>query len=99
MTAFVLPGTLAGVVGILLLLLDGFIFGVAAKKAITSIILVIVGLLLASFIGIVIPFLTVNDVWNRVVSVLVSQASHIGPLVYSFPIFWIIGFLLGLWKG
>src|ERR1700680_2766726 len=89
--SFVIPGTLAGITGILLLLADGFVFGIAAKKAVTSVLLIIVGLVLASFIGLVIPFLTVNDVWTRVVSILVSQASHIGPIVYSFPVFWIIG--------
>jgi hypothetical protein len=98
-SSFVLPGTLAGVVGIILLLADGFIFGVAAKKAVTSTILVIVGLILAGFIGLVIPFLTLGDVWSRVVSILVSQAAHIGPIVYSFPVFWLIAFALGLWKG
>ncbi|MGI0091146.1 MAG: hypothetical protein ACREBS_05510 [Nitrososphaerales archaeon] len=94
-----LPGSIAGIIGLLLLLADGFIFGVAAKKAITSIILIVVGLLLASFIGLVIPFLTASDVLTRVTSVLVSQAAHIGPIVYAFPVFWIIGFALGLWKG
>ncbi len=94
-----IPGTLAGVIGLILLIADGFIFGLAAKKAITSIILIVVGLLLASFIGVVIPFLTVNEVWSRVVAVIISLATHIGPIFYAFPIFWIIGFALGLWKG
>ena len=93
------PGTIAGVIGILLLLVDGFIFGVAAKKAITSVILIIVGLLLAGFIGIVIPYLTVNDVWTRVANIITSEAGHVGAFIYAFPVFWIIGFALGLWKG
>src|ERR1700680_1245196 len=49
--SFVIPGTLAGITGILLLLADGFVFGIAAKKAVTSVLLIIVGLVLASFIG------------------------------------------------
>lgn len=93
------PGSAAGIIGVLLLLADGFIFGVAGKKAITSVVLIVIGLILAGFIGVVIPFLTISDVWSRVVSILVSQATHIGPIVYSFPVFWIIGFALGLWKG
>lgn len=93
------PGNLAGIIGILLLLADGFIFGIAAKKAITSIILIIVGLLLASFIGVVIPFLSANEIFTQLSNIVVSQASHIGPILYSFPVFWIIGFALGLWKG
>lgn len=94
-----IPGTLSGIVGILLLLADGFIFGLAAKKAITSAIFIVVGLLLATFIGIVIPFLTVSDVWTHVVNILISQAGNIGVIFYAFPIFWIIGFALGIWKG
>ena len=97
--SFAIPGTVAGIIGILLLLVDGFLFGIAGKKAVTSVLLIIVGLALAGFIGLVIPFLTLNDVWTRVVSILVSQASHIGPIVYTFRVFWIIGFGLGLWKG
>lgn len=93
------PGSAAGIIGVLLLLADGFIFGVAGKKAITSVVLIVIGLILAGFIGVVIPFLTISDVWSRVVGILVSQAAHIGPIVYSFPVFWIIGFALGLWKG
>ena|SRR5271157_5544106 len=95
----IVPGTVAGIVGVLLLLVDGFIFGVAAKKAITSVILIIVGIVLAGFIGIVIPYLTVNDIWSRVADVVSSQIGHIGVIFYAFPVFWIIGFGLGLWKG
>jgi hypothetical protein len=97
--SFVIPGTIAGIIGIVLLLADGFIFGIAGKRAATSILLLIVGLILASFIGLVIPFLTLSDVWTRVIDCVTSEASHIGPLLYSFPVFWIIGFALGLWQG
>ncbi len=93
------PGTLAGVIAIVLLLADGFIFGLAGKKALTSIVLIIVGLILAGFIGVVVPFLTTSNVISHLTSVLSSLASQIGPLAYSFPVFWIIGFALGLWKG
>ena len=93
------PGTFAGIVAIVLLLADGFIFGLAGKKALTSVILVIVGLLLAGFIGIIIPFLTTSNVISHLTGVFTSLASNIGPIAYSFPIFWIIGFALGLWKG
>ncbi|MHB8567295.1 MAG: hypothetical protein ACYC7D_13325 [Nitrososphaerales archaeon] len=94
-----IPSTFEGVVGILLLLLDGFLFGVAAKKAVTSVILIIVGLLLAVFVGIVVPYLTVTDIWTHLASIISSQASHIGAIFYAFPLFWIIGFALGIWKG
>jgi len=40
-----------------LLFFDGLIFGVAAAKAVTSIILVVLGLIIASIIGLAIPVL------------------------------------------
>ncbi len=86
-------------IGILLLLLDGFIFGVAAKKAVTSIVLIIVGLLLAGFVGIAIPYLTVSNITQHITNIIASQASHVGAIFYAFPLFWIIGFALGIWKG
>ena len=91
--------TLAGIVGILLLLADGFIFGIAVKKGISSVILIILGLLLAAFIGLAIPFLSVSGVWTHMVNVIISVASHIGALIYVFPVSLIIGFALGLWQG
>ncbi len=97
--SFVILGTQAGIIGILLLLADGLVIGIAGKKALASVLLIIVCLVLASFIGLVIPFLTVSDVWTQVVSILSSQASRTGPIIYSFPVFWILGFGIGVWKG
>jgi hypothetical protein len=94
-----IPTTLDGVIGLLLLLLDGFIFGLAAKKAISSVILIIIGLLLAGFVGVAIPYLTVSGIESHLVNIFISQASHLGAIFYAFPIFWIIGFALGIWKG
>ena len=91
--------TLAGIIGIVLLLADGFIFGIAVKKGISSVILIILGLLLAAFIGLAIPFLSVSGIWTHMVDVIISVASHIGALIYVFPISLIIGFALGLWQG
>ena len=79
--------------------MDGLIFGLAAKKALTSVVLIVIGLLLAGFVGVVIPFITANQVFAQITSLIASQASRIGPVVYSLPVFWIIGFALGLWKG
>ena len=93
------PGSVAGIVGILLLLIDGYIFGLAAKKALTAVILIIVGILLAGFIGVVIPYLTVNDLMTHVSNFVTSQIGHIGGFFYAFPVFWLIGFGLGIWRG
>jgi hypothetical protein len=93
------PDSIAGIIAIILLLVDGFIFGVAAKKALVSAILIIVGLILAGFIGVAIPYLTVSGFWTHVVDIATSQIHHIGAIFYAFPLFWIIGFGLGIWKG
>jgi|SRR5579862_3219261 len=93
------PTTIAGVVSIVLLFADGLVFGLAAKKGLSSAILIIVGLVLAGAIGLTIPFISLSDVWTHVVNIFLSQASHIGAIFYAFPIFWIIGFGIGLWKG
>lgn len=93
------PTTIAGVVSIILLFADGLVFGIAAKKGISSAILIVVGLVLAGAIGLAIPFISLPDVWTHIVNIFLSQASHIGAVFYAFPIFWIIGFGIGLWKG
>jgi hypothetical protein len=89
----------SSIVTIVLLFADGLIFGVAAKKAVTSVILIIIGLVVAAAIGLSIPFLSVNNVWTHVFDILASQARQIGPILYGFPVFWMIGFALGIWKG
>jgi hypothetical protein len=94
-----IPTTIAGVVAIILLFVDGLIFGFAAKKAVVSVILIIVGLLLAGFIGVTIPYLTISGFWSHFLNILETQVRHIGAIFYAFPLFWIIGFGIGLWKG
>ena len=79
--------------------MDGVFFGLAAKKGIMSIILIVVGILLAGLIGLSIPFLTLGDVWSHVQNIFVYQIKNIGPVFAAFPIVWIIGFAVGLWKG
>jgi hypothetical protein len=93
------PTTIAGVVSIILLFADGLVFGLAAKKGITSAVLIVIGLVLAGAIGLAIPFISLTDVWSHVVNIFISQANHIGAIFYSFPIFWLVGLGIGLWKG
>ena len=87
------------IISVVLLFADGLIFGVAAKKGITSAILIIAGLVLAGAAGLTIPFITTADVWTHIVNIFTSQAAHIGAIFYALPIFWIFGFAIGIWKG
>jgi hypothetical protein len=91
--------TLSAIIPIVLLFVDGLLFGIAAKKGITSAILIIVGLILAGAIGLTIPFITTANIWSHIVNIFMSQASHIGAVFYAMPLFWIVGFGIGLWKG
>jgi hypothetical protein len=87
---------LTGIVVLVLLFIDGLIFGVAAAKGILSIVLVIVGLILAGFIGVAIPFLSTGAIFSHVTNIVVSQARYFSYYIYGFPIAWIIGFIVGL---
>ena len=89
----------SSLIPIVLLFVDGLIFGIAAKKGVMSAILIVVGLILAGAVGITIPFLSTANVWSHIVNIAMSQASHIGAVFYAMPIFWIVGFGIGLWKG
>jgi hypothetical protein len=99
-----LPANLApysSIITIILLFVDGAIFGLAAKKGIMAAILIIIGILVAGLLGLSAPLgLSISEVVGKVLHILAFQASHGGTtIVYTFPIFWIIGFLVGIWKG
>jgi len=89
----------SSIITLVLLFVDGLLFGLAIKKAVVSVVLMIVGLALAGVVGLSIPFLSTSEVWTHVSNIITSQASHIGPIFYGFPIFWIIGFAIGIWRG
>ncbi len=82
-----------------LLAFDGFLLGAATKRAVISVILVIAGLMLAAFIGLSIPFLSTSYIVGNVANFVASQVKTGDSIFFTLPIFWIIGFALGLWKG
>ena len=98
----VLPSQLlpySSVIGLVLLFIDGVLFGIAVKKALVSVVLVVVALLLAAFVGVTIPFVSKGTIFTHIVSIVTYQAAHIGPAFYGLPIFFIIGFAIGIWRG
>jgi hypothetical protein len=100
--SFFLPSQLepyASIIALVLLFVDGAIFGLAIKKGFLSIILIIVGLLLASYVGLSIPFLSTNNIASHLIGIALSQISHMSPIFFSFPILWIVGLGIGIWKG
>jgi hypothetical protein len=86
----------AGLLGLILLFIDGIIFGIAVRKGVTAVLLIIVGFVLAGFIGLAIPFLAVNDFWTHLVNIVNGVGSNIGEIIYGFPIAWIVGLIVGL---
>ena len=91
-------GSLTFIVVVLLLFFDGLVFGVAAAKGVTSIVLIIVGLIIASFIGISIPFLnsSAGNFLGGVESLFSSAINRYGPTFFAMPVLWIVGFLIGV---
>ena len=89
----------SNIISLFLLFVDGLLFGLAAKKGLISIIFIVIALVLAGVIGLSIPFLGLNEVWSHVANIFASQISHVGLIFVGFPIFWIIGFAVGIWKG
>ncbi len=89
----------SGLLTIFMLFVAGMLFGVGAKKAVTSAFLIVAGILLAGVLGLSIPLLSVSYVFSHVIAIFLSQAQHLGPIFYSFPIFWTVGFVVGIWKG
>jgi ABC-type sulfate transport system permease subunit len=81
---------------LVLLFVDGLIFGVAAAKGIVSIILAIIGIVLAGMIGVAIPFLTTGALLTHVTDIIINQARAFSYYAYGFPIAWIVGLLVGL---
>jgi hypothetical protein len=90
--------SLSFVIVALLIFVDGIIFGVAAAKAVTSIILVVLGLIIASFIGLAVPVLgsSTTGFMSGLESLVVSAINRYGPGFFAMPVFWIVGFLVGI---
>ncbi len=87
---------LSALIIIVLLFADGLIFGVAARKGVVAIVLIIIGLLLATFIGLGIPFLNANAFIVHVENFFTVGAGLFPGVIYAFPILWIVGFVVGL---
>ncbi len=82
----------------LLLFFDGLVFGVAASKGLLSILLIIVGLIIATFIGLSIPFLngTPGNFLSGAESLVSNAVNRYGAGFFAMPILWIVGFIVGL---
>ena len=89
----------AAIINVVLLFVDGLLFGVAIKKGIVSIVLLVVALGLATYVGLSVPYLTTSEIVTHMTNIADSLYRHMGPVVVGFPIFFLIGLAIGIWKG
>ncbi len=89
----------AAYITLLLVFVDGLLFGLAVKKGLISIILMVVAFFLAYFVGL--SFIPKIDIINVIHSVVNYMATvKFGSLILSFSlILFIVGFGIGAWKG
>ncbi len=102
MTSLVYPAGLepyAVYITIFLGFLDGLLFGLAIKKALISVVLIVVAFILASFLGLTfIPSLPTSQIYSSL-SAFFSQLNF-GTIGVTFSIvLFVIGFGIGIWKG
>lgn len=89
----------AAEVTMLLVFVDGLMFGLAIKKAFVSVILIMVSLVIAYFLGLTfVPNISLSSIVQSVMKY--SSSVHFGSLIISFSIVvFIIGLGIGLWRG
>ena len=87
------------VVNSVLIFVDGLLFGLAVKKGLTSLVLLIAAVLLAGYAELSIPFLNPSVIFQHLVDILTSSVSHLGLVFATFPVIFFIGFAIGIWKG
>jgi hypothetical protein len=83
----------------ILFFIVGLLIGVAIKKAVVSAVLVILAALIASFAGLnaLSPYAT--QFLSHVPSIVSSAYHVVGPLIMTVPIAFLIGLVVGFWKG
>jgi len=86
-----------------LVFIDGLLFGIAIRKAAVSVILLIVAFIIAGFIDITfIPHISSSSIISNVTKYATTYAStlHFTGLDITFTvILFIVGFVIGIWKG
>ncbi|AAT42915.1 hypothetical protein [Picrophilus oshimae] len=88
---------------LVLVFVDGLLFGMVAKKAIVAIVLLVVALLIASFIDLsFIPKVNFSNIITGLSNYTYNYTSslHLSSInVTFFLIVFIIGLGIGIWKG
>ncbi len=99
MTAFALPSSYQSILYLILTFADGLLFGVAIKKGILSFILFIIGAVIATYVGISLPGISVSLLISKLVIFLGYILSKAPSFAVGLPVLFLIGLAIGLWKG
>lgn len=86
-------------VTIILVFVDGLLFGLAIKKAIVSVVLLLVAFAISYFVGLAfIPSFSFSSILKYIVDY--SKGIQFGQIVVSFTVLvFFIGLGIGIWKG
>ena len=86
-----------------LVFIDGLLFGIAIRKAVTSIVLLVVAFIIAGFVSIsFIPHTSSSSIISSITKYATTYTStlHFTAIDITFTvILFIVGFAMGLWKG
>ncbi len=99
MTAFALPTNYQSIIYLVLTFADGLIFGIAIKKGILSFILMIIGVLIGTYVGISLPGVSLSLLLSKVIVFLGYILSKAPSFAVGLPVLFLIGLAIGLWKG
>lgn len=89
----------SAIISVVILFLDGLFFGIAVKKGIVAAILLIIALVLSGYVSLSVQYLSLSDIMTHLLNIGLSLYSHLGLFLVTFPIFFILGLGIGLWRG
>ncbi len=96
---FAIPAQYQQIIDLILIFADGIIIGVAIKKGILSFVLIIIGLVIASYVGISFPGISFQLILSKAVNLTSYMLSKAPVQFTGLPILFLIGLAIGLWKG
>ncbi|MGC8569598.1 MAG: hypothetical protein ACP5LW_06315 [Nitrososphaeria archaeon] len=94
-----IPPQYQQIITLVLVFVDGLIFGVAIKKGVISFVLFLIGLFIASYIGLSLPYVNAQLLISRAISFITYVMHRSSYTLTGLPILFLIGLALGLWKG
>jgi positive regulator of sigma E activity len=95
----IIPFVPASIMSFILFLIVGLLIGAAVKKAVVSAVLVILAALIASIAGFNMISAYSTLLLQHLPNIAMSISRQFGTSLDTLPIAFLIGLVLGLWKG